>query len=171
MCWRALKQKSNQNQTFVRFMLRDCVQILQNGKYYRTWSYRSFWGSLICPGADLNKIASSCIPDRNFRMPDVVTGGVRLLSCRTSGCLCDVMTSVFLCHILPDISTSTRLEPSWKLFGRKYRRHVMRKPVMPYANNKGADQPGHPRSLISTFVVRCLDSIISLVSISEILRL
>ena len=39
---------------------------------------------------------------------------------------------------------------------------------LPYANNKGADQPAHPRSLISTFVVRCLDSIISLVSISEI---
>ena len=33
---------------------------------------------------------------------------------------------------------------------------------------KGADQPVHPRSLISTFVVRCLDSIIPLVSISEI---
>ena len=28
-----------------------------------------------------------------------------------------------------------------------------------YANNKGADQPAHPRSLISTFFVRCLDSI------------
>ena len=38
---------------------------------------------------------------------------------------------------------------------------------LPYANNKGADQPAHPRSLISTFVVRCLDSIIPLVSISE----
>ena len=35
--------------------------------------------------------------------------------------------------------------------------------LMPYANNKGADQPAHPRSLISTFVVRFLDSIISLV--------
>ena len=39
---------------------------------------------------------------------------------------------------------------------------------MPYANNKDADQPAHPRSLISTFVVRCLDSIMPLVSISEI---
>ena len=29
---------------------------------------------------------------------------------------------------------------------------------MLYANNKGADQPAHPCSLISTFVVRCLDS-------------
>ena len=27
-----------------------------------------------------------------------------------------------------------------------------------YANNKGADQPAHPRSLISTFVIRFLDS-------------
>ena len=43
--------------------------------------------------------------------------------------------------------------------------HVMRKSVMPYANNKGADQPAHPCSLISAFVVRCLDSILSLVSI------
>ena len=39
---------------------------------------------------------------------------------------------------------------------------------MPYANNKGADQPAHLRCLISTFVVRCLDSIIPLVSTSKI---
>ena len=42
---------------------------------------------------------------------------------------------------------------------------------MPYANNKDADQPAHPRSLISVFVIRFLDSIISLVSISKISRL
>ena len=42
---------------------------------------------------------------------------------------------------------------------------------MSYANNKGADQPAHPRSLISAFVVRCLDSIISLDSIAKISRL
>ena len=30
--------------------------------------------------------------------------------------------------------------------------------LMPYVNNKGADQPAHPRSLISTFIVLCLDS-------------
>ena len=39
---------------------------------------------------------------------------------------------------------------------------------MPYANNKGADQPAHPRSLISTFAVRCLDSTTSLVATSSI---
>ena len=42
---------------------------------------------------------------------------------------------------------------------------------MTYANNKGADHPAHRRKLISAFVVRCLDSIISLVSISEITSL
>ena len=39
---------------------------------------------------------------------------------------------------------------------------------MPYANKKGAEQPAHPRSLISVFVVRCLNSIIPLIYISEI---
>ena len=39
---------------------------------------------------------------------------------------------------------------------------------MPYANNKGTDQPAHPHSLISVLVVHCLDSIIPLVFISEI---
>ena len=39
---------------------------------------------------------------------------------------------------------------------------------MPCANTKGADQPAHPRSLISTLVVRYLDSIIPLVSAFEI---
>ena len=38
---------------------------------------------------------------------------------------------------------------------------------MPYANNKGADQPVHPRSLISAFVIRCLDRIIPLLAIAE----
>ena len=39
---------------------------------------------------------------------------------------------------------------------------------MPCANNKGADQPAPMRSLFSAFIVRCLDSIIPLVSLSEI---
>ena len=43
----------------------------------------------------------------------------------------------------------------------------MRKRVMSYANNKGADQPAQPRSLISAFVIHCLDSIMSLVSVTE----
>ena len=49
---------------------------------------------------------------------------------------------------------------------RLHMSHDMRKPV--YANNKGTEQPAHLRSLISSFVVCCLDSIISVVSISEI---
>ena len=41
---------------------------------------------------------------------------------------------------------------------------------MSYANNKGADQPAHPRSLISTFVVRCLDSAVCVLAISKVSR-
>ena len=44
----------------------------------------------------------------------------------------------------------------------------MRKRVMSYANNKGADPPAHPRSLISAFVIRCLDSVMSVVSVIKI---
>ena len=40
--------------------------------------------------------------------------------------------------------------------------------LMSYANNKGADQPALSRSLISTFVVRCLDSVMSLVPVTKI---
>ena len=42
--------------------------------------------------------------------------------------------------------------------------------LKPYANNKGADQPAHPGSLISTFVVRCLDSMICILAISKVSR-
>ena len=41
--------------------------------------------------------------------------------------------------------------------------------LISYVNNKGADQPVHPRSLISAFVVRWLDSIISLLRNFKIL--
>ena len=39
---------------------------------------------------------------------------------------------------------------------------------MPYANNRSADQPVHPCSLISTFVVHCLDSITHILAKSKI---
>ena len=42
---------------------------------------------------------------------------------------------------------------------------------MSYVNNKDADQPAHPRSLISAFVVRCPDSVMSLISVTNISNL
>ena len=42
---------------------------------------------------------------------------------------------------------------------------------MPYGNNKGADQPVHSHSLISTFAVHCLGSIIPILAIGKISRL
>ena len=47
----------------------------------------------------------------------------------------------------------------------------MTKPLLPYANNKGADQPARPCSLISAFVVHYVDSIIPILAKSEISRL
>ena len=55
----------------------------------------------------------------------------------------------------------------WRNIDRNFS-HVMRKPVYAICEQKGAGQPVHPRSLISAFIVRCLDSVIPLVSISEI---
>ena len=43
--------------------------------------------------------------------------------------------------------------------------------LTPYANNKGADQPAHLRSLISVFVVCGQDSITPVVAKSKISRL
>ena len=42
-----------------------------------------------------------------------------------------------------------------------------RKPVFRFANNKGAGQPAHPCSLISAFVIRFLESIISILAIKS----
>ena len=46
--------------------------------------------------------------------------------------------------------------------------HIMTKPALPYANNKGAVQPAHPRSLISTFIICCQGSTVSIGAISKI---
>ena len=42
---------------------------------------------------------------------------------------------------------------------------------MSYANNKDADQPAHPRSLINVLVVRLLDSVTPILAKSKISRL
>ena len=49
-----------------------------------------------------------------------------------------------------------------------YMNHVIRKPVSAICEQLKPDQPAHPRSLFSAFIVRCLDSIIPLVSISKL---
>ena len=42
--------------------------------------------------------------------------------------------------------------------------------LMAYVNNKGAEQPAHACSLISTFVVGCLDSMMSILTICKVSR-
>ena len=68
-------------------------------------------------------------------------------------------TTIFSYHIQPGNGT--------------YRGHLIYGPrrqktcLQRFANNTGADQPAHPRSLISTFVIRLLGSIISRLAKSE----
>ena len=64
--------------------------------------------------------------------------------------------------------SSVMLGNIWPSSYNQYMSHVMRKPVYSICEQKCADQPMHPSSLISTFVVRCLDGIIPLLDISEI---
>ena len=53
-----------------------------------------------------------------------------------------------------------------------YMSQAMRKRVLFHMRTtKGADQPAHPRSLINTFVVPCLDSIACVLAKSKISRL
>ena len=47
----------------------------------------------------------------------------------------------------------------------------MTKPVLPYATNTHADQPMHPRSLISISVIHSVETAIPADAISEISRL
>ena len=49
--------------------------------------------------------------------------------------------------------------------------HVIRKLILPYANNKFADQPAHPRSLISAFAGSFLYSVIPILGKLKILIL
>ena len=51
---------------------------------------------------------------------------------------------------------------------RSYRPRREKTFPLGYANNKGADQPAHPHSLISSFVFHLLESIISRLATSEI---
>ena len=59
----------------------------------------------------------------------------------------------FIHWILPDLSINFCHIDIWATSWENL--------FMPYANNKGADQFAHPRSLISTFVVHCHVSVVS----------
>ena len=69
--------------------------------------------------------------------------------------------------LLPPTSSLERV-PLSSVCGMRFEPHHEKTCFLPYANNKGADQPAHLRSLISAFVICCLESIILLVSISKI---
>ena len=53
---------------------------------------------------------------------------------------------------------------SWSSHGPRREKTCLRG----FANNTGADQPAHPRSLISAFIIRFLESIICKLATDEI---
>ena len=57
------------------------------------------------------------------------------------------------------------------IHSKQHEPHLEKTCLMPYANNKGPDHPAHQSSLISTFVVYCIDSIIPVLAKSIISRL
>ena len=70
-------------------------------------------------------------------------------------------------HIVSLSNTLMELAHETKLFEHCHEKTCF----IRYANNKGADQPAHLCSLISAFVVRRLDSVVSILAISIISRL
>ena len=76
-------------------------------------------------------------------------------------------TSSFICAWYDKISVEmAMIKPKHIIWATSWQNLFM-----PYVNNKDADQPAHPCSLISTFIVHCLDSIIPILSKFKISRL
>ena len=66
----------------------------------------------------------------------------------------------YLVHSREHFTPTTLLKPQEPRFEKDC--------LMAYANNKVADQPAHPRILISAFVICCLGGIITKMAISKI---
>ena len=69
--------------------------------------------------------------------------------------------------LLPDVLLATKNTDS--PFNLYYGPRRDKTCLRGFANNKGADQPAHPRRLISAFVIRLLESFISKIASSEML--
>ena len=69
---------------------------------------------------------------------------------------CGLVCSVWLWYFLIILTLSS--------YGSRHEKRCLQG----FANNKGPDQPVHPRSLISAFVIRLLKSVTSRLAFSEI---
>ena len=73
--------------------------------------------------------------------------------------LAAIQSPMLMCYLI-----NHNRQYSTLLFGPRREKTCLRG----FANNKGTDQPAHPRSLISVFVFRFLESIIPNLATSEI---
>ena len=116
--------------------------------------------------------AESCIFHIRIRPESLSTHRTPTEICPILRLMSSLYAHAFLFVLLcPQLAShdkiSQQINPVWFVFEPGHEKMCF----MSYANNKGADQPAHLRSLMSAFVVRCLDSIISLDSRAEISRL
>ena len=140
------------------------------GKYQNTVK---IWSLYFCRSAlgycSLKMKIMRTQEDRKMKSPQYVDKIPRCLTtCTLLDCLFSLYNQVHLSHNYHENMESQAMcaiEVTCDIWSTSWE-----KLFYPYANNKGADQPAHPRSLISTFIVRCLDSIIPLLAIAEISR-
>ena len=71
------------------------------------------------------------------------------------------------CHLKPLNTCKRSINKGIEIFEPRREKTCLRG----FANNKGADKPVHPRSLICAFVIRFLESTISMLATSEIFLL
>ena len=104
-------------------------------------------------------------------LQNVISGGTNHYPVSSQFMIGDYVTPGNIVNQLKSWELLCPLDNNFKqlrTFNGVFEPHHEKTCFLPYANNKGADQPAHSRNLISTFVVRYVDSMIPLVSISEI---
>ena len=74
---------------------------------------------------------------------------------------------VYVSQLL-NLVIATKKEDSVHVYTLQYGPRREKTCLRGFANNTGADQPAHPRSLISAFVIRLMESIICKIAIGEI---
>ena len=90
------------------------------------------------------------------------------------GCIFHTIDTCFILLLKPNLPAQVKSEKNMASGGNSQAKGFYVGPrrektcLRGFANNTGADQPAHPRSLISAFVIRVLESTISKLATSEI---
>ena len=189
MCWRAIKQKSKNyfKQLYISFNARDWCISRQLWWGHRIPAYRvtlksqvsfsSLWVKVWCrhridvfKNQWVYKIFLITCKGKNLCIEGFMQKKKKCSNIFWWHLLCKELKILKLAKKLPfssDMNASHNLKQKcFCIWATSWENRLM-----PYANNKDADQLAHLRSLISAFLVRCLDRIIPILAIAKILVL